>query len=173
MELSPLGLAYAVGLSYLALHFMVYVAVLRERPFFQTERGIFFYHFVSALLFTAVASLLCATMSDVVAVPTVFGLAATHAIYSTSFLELWSLAQGGYSISIIAGIASGAILSREKLVAAFFQTGNTKKKNRIIALAKSSLIQQVGDCWQLTARGRLLTAMLILLLWLSNLKKTG
>jgi hypothetical protein len=146
---------------------------LRERPLFQTERGILLYHFFSALVFTAIALFICAAIPDVVAVATVFGLTAAHGIYSISFLELWSLAQGSYSISIVTGTSSRASHSREKLVAVFSRIGNAKKNDRIIALAKSSLIERVDDHWQLTSRGRFLAISLRALLWLSDIEKSG
>ena len=173
MTLGLVGFAYVVGLCYLALHFLTYVVILRENPFFQTEQGIFAYHFISAFLFAVIAFAACRINPDIVALATAFGLAATHCIYSISFLELWSVAQGSYSISIITGMESGVTYSREKLVTNFFQIGNAKKANRIVALARLSLIHRVGDRWQLTCCGRLLTVSLVAVLWLSNPKKIG
>jgi hypothetical protein len=173
VTLGLVGFAYVVGLCYLALHFLMYVVILRENPFFQTEQGIFAYHFISAFLFAVIALAACWINPDIVVLATAFGLAATHCIYSISFLELWSVAQGSYSISIITGMESGVTYSREKLVTNFFQIGNAKKANRIVALARLSLIHRVGDRWQLTCCGRLLTVSLVAVLWLSNPKKIG
>ena len=173
MTFGPISIAYVAGLSYLSVHFLLYVAILRDRPLFQTEKGIFFNHFISALVFTAVALFVCATRPDILATATAFGLIALHGIYSISFLELWSLAQGSYSISILTGLGSGAVLSRGELIETFFQIGNTKKHNRTIALSESLLIQRIDDRWQLTHRGRLLTRLLTALLWLSDIRRIG
>jgi hypothetical protein len=169
----PISIAYVVGLSYLSVHFLLYVAILRDRPLFQTEKVIFFCHFISALVFTAVALFICGILPDALATATALGLVALHGIYSISFLELWSLAQGSYSISILTELGSKSILSREKLIETFFQIGNTKKHNRTIALSESVLIRRVDDRWQLTHRGRLLTRLFTALLSLSDIRRIG
>ncbi len=100
------GVTVAVGLSYLALHFLLYVLVLRGRPLVQSERGIFLYHFGSAAVFTLVAFCLAVSYFSDAAIAIAIGLSALHGIYSLSFLELWTLAEGSYSMSILTGIAS-------------------------------------------------------------------
>jgi hypothetical protein len=85
--------AFAV---YLIAHLAAYVAWLRRLALLRTEKGIFLYHFVSAVI-TGLAAIAAAFID-----PAGFGFAgfvivlSAHGIYSLSFLELWSLAQGGY-----------------------------------------------------------------------------
>src|SRR4029077_20843025 len=98
---------------------------------FQTERGIFLYHFISAVLFAAGALAAGIARFSDAAMAVSVGLIAVHGIYSTSFLELWSLAQGSYSISILTGIASQGPLPRSKLVDVFARIGNAKKNDRL------------------------------------------
>ncbi len=107
------------------------------------------------------------------AVAVSIGLVAAHGIYSISFLELWSLAQGSYSISILTGIASQGSLPRSKLIDAFARIGNAKKGDRLSALSKSSLAHRGDGYWRLSARGRLLGTLLNTLLWLAAIKTSG
>jgi hypothetical protein len=163
----------ALGLSYLGLHFLLYVLVLRDRSLFQTERGIFLYHFGSATLFTLVV--FAATLSQVTdgALAIATGLSAIHCIYSLSFLELWTLAEGSYSMSILTGIASQGTLSRNALIDGFARIGDAKKGNRLSVLTNLSLAHRDRNHWRLTARGGLLANALNVLLWLTAIKKRG
>jgi len=167
------GVTVAVGLSYLAFHFLVYVFLLRERPLFQSERGIFLYHFVSATLFTLVAFADAITHFSDAAVAIAIGLSAIHGIYSISFLELWTLAEGSYSMSILTGIASQGKLSRNRLIDAFARIGDAKKGNRLSVLSGLSLARHDGNYWRLSARGRLVANLLNVLVWLAAIEKRG
>ena len=163
----------ALGLSYLVMHVLLYAVVLRGRPFFQSERGIFLYHFISAAAFTLVAlAAVVADFSDA-ALATAVGLIASHGIYSISFLELWSLAQGSYSISILTGVASRGTVSRNALIDAFARIGDAKKDHRLSVLSGWSLAVREGDYWRLSARGRFLARLLNALLWLAAVEKPG
>lgn len=166
-------IAIVVGFIYLVSHFLFYVLKLRQLSQFQTERSIFLYHFASAFIFSVAAIVICITMPNEATIATAIGLVIIHGIYSTSFLELWSLAQGGYSIAILTGLDSGAELAREDLIIAFTRIGDAKKSNRLSTLVNSSLIQQSDDSWFLTGRGRLLAIILKSLLWLAHIKKAG
>jgi hypothetical protein len=167
------GVTVAVGLSYLALHFLLYVLVLRGRPLVQSERGIFLYHFVSAAIFTLIA--FAAAVSDFsdAAIAIAIGLSALHGIYSLSFLELWTLAEGSYSMSILTGIASQGTLSRDALINAFARIGDAKKSDRLSVLSNLSLGRRDGSYWRLSARGQLLAILLNALVWLAAIKKRG
>jgi len=170
---SEFGDTVWIGLLYLGSHFLLYVFVLRGRLVFQTERGIFLYHFISAVLFgSAMFAAGIVRFSDA-AMAVAIGLIALHGIYSTSFLELWSLAQGSYSISILTGIASQGPLPRSKVIDAFARIGNAKKDDRLSALSKSSLAHRRDGYWRLSGRGRLLGNLLNGLLWLAAIKTSG
>lgn len=167
------GVTVAVGLSYLALHFLLYVLVLRGRPLVQSERGIFLYHFGSAAVFTLAALCLAVTYFSDAAIAIAIGLSALHGIYSLSFLELWTLAEGSYSMSILTGIASQEKLSRNTLIGAFARIGDAKKGDRLSVLSKLSLARRDGKDWRLSARGRLMAKLVNLLIWLAAIKKSG
>jgi len=167
------GVTVAVGLAYLALHVLLYVFVLRGRPLVQTERGIFLYHFVSAVVFTLVVFGAAVTHFSDAAIATAIGLIAVHGIYSLSFLELWTLAEGSYSMSILTGIASQGTLSRNMLIDAFARIGDAKKGDRLSVLSTLSLARHEDDHWRLSARGRVLANLLNVLVWLAAIKKRG
>ena len=167
------GVTVAVGLSYLALHFLLYVLVLRGRPLVQSERGIFLYHFGSAAVFTLVAFCLAVSYFSDAAIAIAIGLSALHGIYSLSFLELWTLAEGSYSMSILTGIASQGTLSRDALIDAFARIGDAKKSDRLSVLSNLSLGRSDGSYRRLSARGQLLAILLNALVWLAAIKKRG
>lgn len=163
----------AVGLSYLAAHVFLYFSVLRNRCLFQSEQGIFLYHFVSFTVFTVVALAAALVYFSDAAFAVAIGLIAAHFIYSISFLELWSLAEGSYSMTILTGIASQGTLSRKTLIEAFAGIGDAKKGNRLAALSEMSLACHEENHWRLTTRGRLLADALSLLCRLAAIKNRG
>jgi hypothetical protein len=126
-----------IGPSYLALHFLLYVLAIRDRPFFQLERGIFLYHVVSIIGFALLALI---SISDVgeAGIAVLCALVAAHVICSISFLELRSLAQGGYSLNILAGAVSAQGLRRASVIDAFARIGDAKQDDRLAVLSRSS-----------------------------------
>ena len=146
--------------AYLVAHLAAYVAVLRRLGPFRTEKGIFLYHFVSAVAVCSAAAL--AGFLD----PQEFGLAgfvivlSAHGIYSLSFLELWSLAQGGYSLSVIAAISAAEAAGTAPDFSALAQIGAGKQQDRIRGLEKLGVIATVNGRISLTLRGRGIAAVL-------------
>lgn len=149
--------AFAV---YLAVHLAAYVVWLRRLAPLRTEKGIFLYHFGSAAL-TGLLAVAAAFMD-----PSGFGIAgcvlvlSVHGIYSLSFLELWSLAQGGYSLSIIADIAHAEASGTEPNFSGLAAIGAAKQADRVAALERLGLISRVGERLSLTTRGSAIAATL-------------
>ncbi len=150
-------LAFAV---YLTVHLAAYVAWLRLLVPLRTEKGIFLYHFGSAVI-TGVAAVVAAFID-----PAEFGIAgcvlvlSVHGIYSLSFLELWSLAQGGYSLSIIAGIVQAEATGTEPDFSGLAAIGAAKQADRVAALERLGLIATNGERISLTPRGSAIAAAL-------------
>ena len=167
------GIAYAIGIFYLVLHLLIYVAKLRYLSSFKTERGIFLYHLISFLLFTIVCLVGYTTVPSGATIATALGLVAMHGVYSTSFLELWSLAQGSYSISIITGSEAGTSLTREELVAEFAESVTKKKAIAFPLWCGYRSLSAPGILWQLTRWGHLLASVLAGLLWIVDVKNAG
>jgi hypothetical protein len=149
--------AFAV---YLIAHLACYVAWLRRLAPLRSEKGIFLYHFGSAVI-TGLTAVVAAFMD-----PAEFGLAgcvlvlSAHGIYSLSFLELWSLAQGGYSLSIIAGIAQADATGTEPDFSCLAAIGVAKQADRVAALERLGLITIIGEQINLTPRGGAIAAAL-------------
>ena len=146
--------------AYLAAHFAAYVVVLRHRASLRSEKGIFLYHFGSAVI-AGLAGVVFAVLER-----EGFGLSglvlvlSLHGIYSLSFLELWSLAQGGYSLSIIASVAQAEASGGEPDLLALASIGEAKQEDRVAALKKLGLISGRDGRIALTARGRRIAFLL-------------
>jgi len=173
MMFSEYGVTVATGLSYLALHLLLYIFVFRGRSLVQSEQGILLYHVVSFAVFILAAFSTVAIHFSETALAIAIGLSAIHGIYSLSFLELWTLAEGSYSMSILTGIESQGTLARTRLIDAFARIGDAKKGDRLSTLSNLSLADRCGDYWQLSARGRLVAYLVNFLVWLAALKKGG
>ena len=120
--------------AYLAMHLAAYALILRHRASLCTERGIFLYHAGSAVL-VGLAGLFFAVVD-----PAGFGapgfvfVLSAHGIYSLSFLELWSLAEGGYSLHIIASIARAQVAGTVPDFVRQAQIGDEKQRDRLAGL---------------------------------------
>lgn len=157
---------YAV---YFAAHLLLYAAVLRRLSAFRREDVIFKYHALSAVAVTlAVAAgwLLGWGMDEELAVAVV-GL---HGLYSVTFLELWSLAEGGYSLQILEGLAGAERRGEPPDVEALRAIGAAKQGNRLAGLASIGLVRYEDSRVGLTRAGRLVASAFALLAWLTNVK---
>jgi len=162
--------AIIVAAGYLGLHLVAYLLVLRNVPAFTSERVIFLYHFVSAILVSAVAILLGWLGGSSDAWGSAIAIIALHGIYSVTFLEVWSLAEGSYSLQIL------TYLRRlERHQASFDQTilwqvGAAKQGNRVDGLIKLGLVRRQRDLLVLTGSGRAIGAALTAIAWLANVR---
>jgi hypothetical protein len=159
--------------AYFALHFLLYILVLRRLGAFRREKVIFFYHAGPAICLAACAA------AAVVLRPSADRLAGAalvvslQGIYSLSFLELWSLAQGGYSLSILNYFESARRAGRPGDPADLEAIGESKKSDRLAALERLSLVQPTGPRYALTRRGRVVSTVLRGVTRLANLKDVG
>jgi hypothetical protein len=88
-------------------------------------------------------------------------------------LELWSLAQGSYSLSILAGIDAENGVNWHQLIERFAELGNAKRAGRLGALLRMRLVWHDHQRIKLTLNGRIVAAGCALLRWLANLTETG
>ncbi len=138
--------------GYLAAHFLVYAVVLRKSDALRSEKGIFLYHFASATLTGLAGCAYVLTAHPPNGFAALVLVLSVHGIYSLSFLELWSLAQGGYSLSVIGSIA--------RAEASLEQIGATKQRERIAGLEKLGLIMKNDGSIILTTRGESVAVLL-------------
>ena len=146
--------------SYLAAHLAVYVFFLRHLGLFSRERAIFLYHFVSLL---GVLLFFGESFSKIISVMSL------HGIYSLSFLELWALSQGGYSLRILEGVHQAALEGKVFEINPFKELGESKKKGRIHTLRFWHLVRLDENSCSLTLWGRLFAMKLSLISWPSRI----
>jgi hypothetical protein len=159
--------------SYILLHLGLYVLLFRHLDLLKQERAIFLYHAVPALGLTvfALLTVLAGAAADRLAQALL--LISLQGIYSLSFLELWSLTEGGYSLSILSYFESARRAGRQPDLADLEHIGAGKKTNRLASLQRLSLLQPTGRGFRLTWRGRIVSAALHVLCSLANLENVG
>lgn len=156
---------YAV---YLAIHLLLYAVVLRRLPAFRRERTIFAYHALSAAGVTVLALLSLFASSGGPDFEWAIAVIALHGIYSTTFLELWSLSEGGYSLQIMEHFQRAEQRGEVANVEALRAIGAAKLGNRLEGLSGAGLVRREGDSISLTGRGRLVGSFFALLAWLTH-----
>jgi hypothetical protein len=139
---------------FIAINLAVYSALRGRLACFGSERGILLYQALSVVVL--IAGCLGCLLIDPSA-PALAGLIAAialHGIYSLSFLELWSLAEGSYSLSILEHIEQttrhGTAIDVHRLEA----LGGSKKAQRLTGLERLGLVRFTNDQVALTHRGR-------------------
>ena len=128
-----------LAILYILAHFAIYAAFVRGWSWSKTERGIFLYHICSFLIFAAATMALCAFSGFRMGLW--ICLLAIHGIYSLSFLELWSLTQGSYSLQLLEAAAKNGDLSHLRTLDELRQVGDSKIEQRLAALFSLHLIQ--------------------------------
>ncbi len=152
------------------MHFFIYVAMLRRLRSFSQERTIFLYHALSALALGLLIFLMMRLPFDQrfrIAV----GALSFHGIYSLSFLELWWLSDGGYSLRILDRIGRADAQGLMKDSPDFEQLGNAKKRDRLESLGQLGLLTYRDGKYELTFFGQCFVRFLYLIQWPSNILK--
>jgi hypothetical protein len=157
----------ACTVAYLVLHFVLYVVALRNLPAFGTERVIFLYHAVPALVLVLVTVVTVAIAQD----PTTFAFGvlaiSLQGLYSLSFLELWALSDGGYSLQILEHLANspGAFDA-----SGMKEVGASKRSDRLQSAIDLRLVETDGKTFALTRVGRPIAGVFATILWITNAK---
>jgi hypothetical protein len=157
--------------AFLALHLLAYVLVARHRPCFQRERGIFLYHAVPAAVAVACAVGLAVARPGPAGLCRLLIAISLQGIYSLSFLELWSLSQGGYSLTILSRLAAAG--GAASALGPLEQVGAGKRAGRVAGLLRLRLIRAQGDRFTLTRPGRLVARALRCVRRMANLNQLG
>jgi hypothetical protein len=156
----------AASAGYVLLHLSLFLLAFRKLPAFAREGVVFAYHFGSALALLTVTVLLVPTG----AWPAAWAAIGLHGLYSLSFLELWSLAEGSYTLAILGRVeALGAtgLLESAQLVS----LGEAKRRARVQDLQRLRVVRCNPDGLRLTAWGRLIAAVLAGVAWIANVKR--
>jgi len=154
-------------IAYLVLHLAFYVVALRNLRAFGSERVIFLYHVVPALVLMLITAVTVAIARD----PTTlaFGVMAIslQGLYSLSFLELWALSDGGYSLQILEHLAHtpGSFDAR-----GMKEIGASKRSDRLQAAMNLGFVETNGKSFALTRVGRPIAGVFASLLWVTNSK---
>jgi len=144
--------------AYLALHLAGYF-VLRASSL-RREKGILAYHLASFVGVTGVACLLALHVADDQPWASAFAVISLHGIYSLSFLEAWSLAQGSYSLSILAAVHREARTGSRPDFSRLEEIGVAKQRGRLDTLERLHLIERRQGWLRLTVAGRRVAATL-------------
>ena len=159
------------GVLYLGVHLLLYVLLLRHTRLFLREKVIFLYHAFSALTVTGVLLGATAIATQCGGLVSAMAVISLHGIYSLSFLELWSLAEGSYSLSILDHVDAARGADAGIDLAELHRIGAVKKGSRIESLQRLRLVGRRGDRFGLTPLGRLGVVGLGIVLWAANLGK--
>lgn len=157
---------------YLACHLLLYATALRTLPAFSRENVIFRYHWVSAAIVGSVVTVAVATTRRWSDLAAAVGVLSLHGIYSMSFLELWSLAQGGYSVSILEEAGHvGPPVEAKRDVSILHQMGASKTRNRLETLERLGFVRGQGGLIALTPFGRVVAGALLVIARILNLRQ--
>lgn len=151
--------------GYVGGHFLLYATAFRRSTWLQTERSIFAWHAISYLLQPVVLMLVAWHWDLEAALPSIIFAAALHGIYSLSFLELWSLTQGSYSLGILAHVSKAGGHATPADLGRLQSVGQSKQSSRQADLGRMGLVRPDGTR---TLAGRLAAIPLRTILWLSN-----
>ncbi len=159
-------------LLYALLHFFIYATTLRHLRAFRREGAMMFYHAVSFVLLALITLVFYMGAGRGVAAPLVCVM-ALHGIYSLSFLELWSLSDGGYSLRILDRVEIAHEKGQQVNMSDLEKLASLKKEDRLESLLRMGLIEQRGEAFHATRLGRTVSSVIQGFIWLCNLKIRG
>ncbi len=158
--------------AYLIMHLLTYILYGRHSSILKNERGIFLFHFISFVVFIIcfAATSYLANQSESLYIATA-GI-ALHGIYSLSFLELWSLSQGGYSISILR-LSPITTDNEDGSLQKLEEIGNLKFSDRLKSLENLGMLKRNNNEIIVTTVGAIFTGLLKLFVKLTNCLDVG
>ena len=166
---------WLVSFVYLGFHILLFFGIIRNLRTLNSEKGIFLYHLISFFIFCGLL-LVCHLgffTSINIHLLDIFGLASIHFIYSLSFLELWALSEGGFSLAILKSLKSGAAVYREREKEYFEHLAKNKLKNRLASLVVLKICHLDDGRLRLTLFGKTINLVCIALIWLGNIRERG
>ncbi len=117
-------------------------------------------YYGSALAFV-LAVAIAAFARGVIGYAALTGLLALQFIYSISFLELWSLSQGSYSLQILMRVSEQKSMARDEIIATCEAIGAEKKHHRLDNLLTFRLATKSAEGYiELSPAGVMITSLL-------------
>jgi hypothetical protein len=159
--------------AYLVVHLALYVLVFRNVRAFTNESVIFLYHLLSAVVVSVAAVIAALIPGSGVDWTTAVAIVSLHGVYSISFLEVWSLAEGSYSLQIMSYLQRLEQRGGTLDVAALQDIGTAKQANRTDGLIKLGLLGHHEGQLRLTGLGRIVAGLLAAIAWLANVSDEG
>jgi hypothetical protein len=153
--------------GYLAAHLCLFLLWLRRVALFRREAAIAAYHGVSYALLVGILGAVAVVGRDAHGYALAGLAAGLHGIYSLTFLELWSLTEGSYSLSLLTRIDSSEPAVTVAELVALKNIGATKRSVRLESLRRLGLVSE-GPAYRVTFLGRVCSAVLSGVIWLSN-----
>jgi hypothetical protein len=158
----------ALGIvGYLAAHLCLFLVWLRRVALFRREPAIAAYHLVSYAMLVGTLGAMAILGRDARGFALAGLAAGLHGIYSLTFLELWSLTEGSYSLSLLMKIDSSETAVTVDELVALKSIGATKRSVRLESLRRLGLVSE-GPAYRVTFLGRVCSAALSGVIWLSN-----
>lgn len=125
------------------LHLGGFFLLFRRLRLFRRERVVLIYHVAAAV---AVALwVLTPSLSAGLPEQAVIGMLAFQLTYSLTFLELWSLSQGSYSLQMLALLVRRGGMSRDEAIDELSGIGEEKKRDRLADLMALRLVRHAPD----------------------------
>jgi hypothetical protein len=163
-----------ICIVFLLAHAGLYFAVLRDSAALASEKGVFLYHFISAILVAGGFGAWTIVHGGWGAWTWFACVVMLHGLYSLSFLELWALADDSYSLAIMEIISRSGAAAGPGLMQRLEEIGMDKQASRLDALRSIGLVRDVGDgLFTLTPGGRAAVVLGRALLFLTNARKYG
>jgi len=153
----------ALHILLLAMFFILHTAILKR--YLASERRILLFH-IGLFIFLPFCSIaIKSQLGGQIISLDFFLIYGISAIYSLSFLELWSLTEGSYSLQILNALQAG--INVRDLGSSI---GHQKQVNRLKGMTGLGLIQEHNNVFEVSRIGWLIALMTSFLAWTAGAK---
>ena len=162
-----------ISFTIILLNFLIYIFNYRYRKIGKTEKGIFLFQLISLLMLTGIILFVARNLNLETFITVIFLTVSLHSIYSLSFLEIWSLSEGGYSLQILQIINNNSGVLPKKSFEILVKVGDEKKQKRIESLKKLDLVKIDEKYISLSSSGLIASNIVNFFRLLTNVKESG
>lgn len=161
------------SLVYLFLHCIIFFVFAKRRPVINNELGVFSYHLISFFVAFFILIVAKAFNSIDVSIFNLIGVLSLHMIYSLSFLELWALSDGGFSLAILRAISVGSKIDVHGVNVELRVRSSEKVAQRVITLERLLLVTSENDVYKISKFGRIVNSSVMVIEALITCPKAG